>query len=127
MELALRALKCAWRPTDVETFQTLEQDLQVRRRFEEASAPWLQQGWNRGSKKSSLELEREANEQAKREREVSELLSRPRTMEDAHLESGFGGPKRVQTEEALVMIADGPRTSVEINEMLSRRFGGVKT
>lgn len=125
MEIGIRAVKCAFMPTDVETFQTLEQDLDVRKRFEEASAPWLQQGWNHGSKKTSLELQEAAAEQERREVEVEQLLSRPRTME-ASMEEGFGKPKRVETEPGLVMIADGPRSSIEINEMLSRRFGKVR-
>jgi len=89
-EMAVRALKCAFFPTDVETFQTLEQDLQVRKRFEEASAPWLQAGWHRGSKASSLELRREAEAQAKREGEVQELLDRPRVMEEGRQGQGHG-------------------------------------
>lgn len=34
----------------------------------------LQQGWDRGKKKSSFELEREAQEQARRESEVQAIL-----------------------------------------------------
>ncbi|GIZ46396.1 hypothetical protein CKM354_000952300 [Cercospora kikuchii] len=125
MEIGIRAVKCAVMPTDVETFQTLEQDLEVRKRFEEASAPWLQQGWNHGTKKTSLELQEAAAEQERREMEIEQLLSRPRTMETS-LEEGFAKPKRTATEPGLTMIADGPRTSTEINEMLSRRFGNVQ-
>jgi phospholipid-translocating ATPase len=127
MEIGIRALKCAFIPTDVETFQALEQDLAVRKRFEEASAPWLQQGWDHGAKKSSRELHEAAAEQERREVEVELLLSRPRTME-TRMEEGFAKPKpsRVETEPALVMVADGRRSSVEIREMLSRRFGSVR-
>ena len=130
MEIAIRAVKCAFMPTDVETFQTLEQDLDVRKRFEEASAPWLQQGWNHGSKKTSLELQNElheaAAEQERRENEVQQLLSRPRTMETSN-EEGFTKLTRIPTEEDQVMIADGARGSIEINEMLSRRYGSVRS
>ncbi|KAM3422882.1 Phospholipid-transporting ATPase [Cercospora zeina] len=125
MEVGIRAVKCAFLPTDVETFQTLEEDLGVRKRFEEASAPWLQQGWNHGTRKTSLEIQEAAAEQERREMEVEQLLSRPRTMETS-LEEGFAGPKRTGTEPGLAMIADGPRTSTEIDEMLSRRFGNVR-
>ncbi|KAF2216371.1 hypothetical protein CERZMDRAFT_119890 [Cercospora zeae-maydis SCOH1-5] len=125
MEIGIRAVKCAFMPTDVETFQTLEQDLEVRKRFEEASAPWLQQGWNHGTKKTSLELQEAAAEQERREMEVEQLLSRPRTIETT-LEEGFAGPKRTGTEPGLAMIADETRTSTEIDEMLSRRFGNVQ-
>ncbi|KAH9827169.1 phospholipid-translocating P-type ATPase [Teratosphaeria destructans] len=81
-EIGTRALKCAIRPTDVETFQTLEQDLSIRQRFEEASAPWLQEGWKHGSRKPSTDLRRAAEAQAERESEVQELLRRPRVMEE---------------------------------------------
>lgn len=122
-EAAVRALKCAFFPTDVEIFQTLESDLGVRQRFEEASAAWLQEGWRRASKKTTWDLENAAAAQAKREGEVQELLmNRPRAMEDGHVD-GLG----VQTEEQMVMVDDGPgRRSVDIHEMLSRRFGSIR-
>ncbi|KAF7187235.1 putative phospholipid-transporting ATPase DNF3 [Pseudocercospora fuligena] len=124
LEIGARALKCAFMPTDTETFQTLEQDLDVRKRFEEASAPWMQQGWNHGIKKSSLELERQA-EQEKREFEVEQLLSRPRTMEAA-LEAG-NATSGIEREEQTVFVADGlGRSRTDISAMLSRRFGLVK-
>jgi len=97
-EIGVRALKNALFPTDVEIFQTLEQDLDVRKRFEEASAAWLQAGWHHGSKKSSLELQRDAEAQAKREGEVEELLNRPRVMEE-----GRWNKSGVQSEEHVVV------------------------
>jgi len=113
-EIGVRALKCAIMPTDVEIFQSLEQDLEVRKRFEEAAAPWLQAGWDHGSKKTSIELEREA-EQAQREGEIEELLMRPRTLEE------------IDTEEQTVMIPDvDGRTSTDLSVMLERRYGEVR-
>lgn len=124
-EITTRVVKNALFPTDVETFQQLEGDLSVRRRFEEASAHLLQAGWNHGTKKSSLEQQREAEEQAKREVEVQDLLSRPRVMEE-----GRSGPDKsgtVQVEEEIVVLDTGPiRRSTEIQEMLSRRFGSIR-
>jgi len=121
-EVAVRSLKAAYFPTDVDTFQCLEQDLDIRKRFEEASALELQAGWHRGTKKSSLELAREGEEEARRHQEVEDLLSRPRVMEE-----GRGKPKPVLTEEENVYVDDGPaRRSTDINEMLNRRFGHVK-
>jgi len=58
LEYGVSSLRAAWWPTDVDIFQELEHDLEVRKRFEEASAMELQQGWDRGTKKSSIELER---------------------------------------------------------------------
>lgn len=121
-EIGVRVLKNTFFPTDVEIFQTLESDLGVRKRFEEASAAWLQAGWHRGTKKSSMELQREAEAQAQREDEVQELLNRPRVMEE-----GRSTKSGVQTEEMPVMIDDGPgRPSTDIHDMLSRRFGSVR-
>ena len=122
-EIGTRSLKAAYLPTDVETFQALEKDISIRKRFEESSASELQAGWNHGTKKSSLELQREAEAQAKREAEVQELLDRPRTMEEGKAPSKSG----VQTEEQAVMVDDGLlRSSTDIQEMLSRRFGNVR-
>lgn len=124
-EITTRVLKNALFPTDVETFQELERDLGVRRRFEEASAHLLQAGWNHGTKKSSLEQQREAEERAKREIEVQDLLSRLRVMEE-----GRSGPNKsgaVGVEEEIVLSDTGPmRRSTEIQEMLSRRFGRIR-
>jgi len=83
-EVAVRALKHALFPTDVETFQTLEEDLGVRKRFEEASAPWL----GNGSQSGSAESKGEAEEQARREREVQDLLDKPRVMEEGRMMKG---------------------------------------
>ena len=108
-EVAVSAVRANLFPTDVDIFQEYEQDLEIRRRFEEAAAMELQQGWDRGSKKASFELagddaaaeaEKEAQAEAEaeaeaeevgeaapktnvedeRERQVQELLSRPRVM-----------------------------------------------
>jgi len=131
-EIAVRALKCALFPTDVEIFQTLEQDLDVRKRFEEASAPWLQSGWQHGSRKSSAELRREAEAQARREGEVQELLDRPRVMEEGRSRQQALPLRRddkggVETEEMVVMVEGGRgREDAEIQEVLLGRLGGVR-
>lgn len=121
LEIAVRSLKAAYLPTDVDLFQAYERDLPIRKRFEEASAMELQAGWHHGSKKSSVEVQRESELQAKRENEVQDLLDRPRVMEEG------GGLTTVETEEEKVYVEDGPlRRSTDIQEMLSRRFGTVR-
>nr|POF14290.1 putative phospholipid-transporting atpase dnf3 [Quercus suber] len=120
-EVALAALHAAFRPSDAEVFQELEADLATRRRFEEASAPWLQAGWKHGGKKSSLELARELESQADREGAVQALLDRPRVMEEGRRDVRA----MVETEEQRVLVDDG-RTSTDIQEVLARRFGGVR-
>lgn len=86
-ETTISAARASLFPEDVDIFQALEQDIDVRKRFEEAAADELQQGWARGTKKSSLELLREEEEQFAREKEeeereaqIMELLNRPRIM-----------------------------------------------
>lgn len=123
-EIAVRVIKNALWPTNEEIFQQLERDLGVRRRLEEASASLLQAGWNHGSKKSSSELQREAEEQAKREGEVEDLLNRPRVMEEGR--SGTKKNSTVETEEVLGTGAAPIRRSTEMQEMLARHFGTVR-
>jgi phospholipid-translocating ATPase len=123
-ELAVRALKNAFFPTDVETFQALEKDLDVRKRFEEASAPWMQAGWDHGTKRSSLELRHDAAEQAKREREVQELLNRPRVMEEGGVLHMAPPLVRLETEETPVLVRDGSGTNIQ--DVLARRHGSVQ-
>lgn len=124
-EFGVLSLKAAYLPTDVDLFQELERDLSVRKRFEEAAAMELQAGWRRGTKKSSVELQREHDTQVQREKEVSDLLNRPRVME----EGGMPKPNKThveEEEEETVFVHDGPnRRSTDIQEMLARRFGNV--
>lgn len=120
-EFGVRSLKAAYLPTDVDLFQIYERDLDIRKRFEEASAMELQAGWHHGTKKSSLEQEREEEAQARRENEIQDLLDRPRVMEEGGVKGG------VTMEEQTVFVDDGPkRPSTDIQEMLSRRFGSVQ-
>jgi len=116
-ELGVASIRSAFWTTDVDTFQELERDLHIRKRFEEAAALELQQGWDRGEKKSSLELERAEAEQAAREGEVQNILrNRPETLEEGRA-------------NVVVPPADErpPRRSTDMQEMLSRRFGTVRS
>lgn len=91
LEIGARAIKSGWFPSDTDIFQELEKDLATRKRFEEASALELQQGWEwRGrTKKSSVEIEREAEEEEKREAEVEEML-RNRFEDDIEVGAAYG-------------------------------------
>ncbi len=70
----------AWFPTDEDRFRALEKDGTVKRRFEEAAAGELQQGWDRGrGRDAERDRQKEvgderAREQERRENEVRELL-----------------------------------------------------
>lgn len=148
-ELTVSTLRALFFPTDVDIFQEYEQDLDTRKRFEEAAASELQQSWDRGTKKSSLEIAREAEEMDVRERQVQELLSRrvmteskPVTQE-IELEgysSASASASRVgsnvherpaptiTTEAAPISPTEScaPRRSVEIHELFSKGFGAIR-
>jgi phospholipid-translocating ATPase len=109
-ELGVTSLRAAWFPTDVDIFQELESDLEVRKRFEEASATELQQGWQRGKKKESLEVERERVEQEKREGAVKVLLE--------------NRPDGVEGAERRSVVWD--RRSTDVDEAIKRRYGSVQ-
>ncbi|KAL9106581.1 MAG: hypothetical protein Q9227_008427 [Pyrenula ochraceoflavens] len=103
-EITIKAVKAGLAPSDVDVFQALERDPEVKRRFEEASAEELRAGWDRGEKKSSAEIEREIvekeREEKEREEHVRELLERPRTME---------GQKSMMTATETGLGAEGVR------------------
>lgn len=74
LELIVKTIKTIYFANDVEIFQVYERDLETKKRFEESAAGLLQAGWDRGTKKSSFEIAREEEEQARREAEVQEML-----------------------------------------------------
>ena len=81
-ELGTKALLSAFFPTDEDHFQVLEKDSDVKRRFEEAAADELQQGWDRKTNKHRDEEEKvrevvegiQKREEERRENEVKQLL-----------------------------------------------------
>lgn len=86
-EMCVRSLTASYFPSDVDTFQRLETDASIRRRFEEASVMELQQGWKARtetlSTRKSRKMQQAADEAARREEEVREILDRPRVMNAA--------------------------------------------
>lgn len=154
-EMTTSTLRALFFPTDVDIFQEYEQDLDIRKRFEEAAASELQQGWDRGTKKSSFERVRETAEMDARERHVQELLSRPRVMTESkpaahefemegystasasvsHSGSHAQDPTRngsIPQEQDLGLgpaspaESCAPRRSVEIHELFSKGFGAIR-
>ena len=126
-ETAVSSLRALFFPSDVDIFQEYEQDLQIRKRFEEAAADELQQGWNHGRKKSSFEGAREAETKAKEE-QVQDLLSRPRDPVDVKNKTATAD---VEMEEVGLDEIEGTgtgkrRRSVEIHELFSRGFGAIR-
>ena len=136
VEMAISAIRCTLFPTDVDVFQGFEQDREARKRFEEAAADYLQEGWKRGAKKSSLELAREAALAAEREQQIEDLLKRPRTMTNERTD---GSQMRKRTswpvEEDMEMAKLGcgnqantgpPLRSLGAAELFWKGFGSVK-
>ena len=133
-EVVIRLGRMMLFPTDVDTFQEYEQDREVRKRFEEAASELLQQGWNRGTKRSSMELAREAAVQAEREAQVQALLDRPRTnmreidsdlgVRRRHSAHGEDGMTALPINDANENIA--PRKSVDVADVFSKGFGKVR-
>jgi phospholipid-translocating ATPase len=120
-EIVVRTTKAAWKPTDVEVFQVLEKDPDVRRRFEESSVGWLHQGWEEPSLRADQAFGSDAakTEQQKREEEVGELLARPRVMK-----IGKNGVE--EQEEILVEEHSIPMQEDKAQELLNKGFGKVR-
>lgn len=123
-------------PTDVDIFQRLEKDPAIKRRFEEAAASELQQGWDRESSKikSSLEIARDEEEQLAREREVNEYLNRPRNEDHIHnIQDRDGGvdeeaaiPHRSGSVASASAATGARRKSHDIHDLFSKGFGTIK-
>lgn len=133
-EFTVSTLRALFFPTDVDIFQEYEQDLDIRKRFEEAAASELQQGWDHGSKKSSFELARDQeqiDELDARERQVRELLARPRVMDKPraleHEMDGYTSASATDSHHGSVARPEPQRQhSVEIQELFSQGFGTVR-
>jgi phospholipid-translocating ATPase len=134
-EMAISTIRSSIFPTDVDVFQGYEQDREVRKHFEEAAAGYLQEGWDRGTKKSSLKLAREAAEEAEREQHIEDLLKRPRTMTNERADVSQMRKRNSWPVEENVEMAKfrcdqetetAPKKSLDVAELFSRGFGSVK-
>lgn len=151
LEFSIKAIKTTMFPSDVDIFQGLEKDREVRKRFEEAAADLLQQGWDRGTKGSSAEVELEAAAQIEREAQVEQLLNKPRNTDEhrkpwlMRRRSAAGVPGTVmdtssaaaeKDTKAATATEDGtgngtemgqvPRKSIDVAELFSKGFGEVR-
>jgi phospholipid-translocating ATPase len=134
-EMTISTVRSSIFPTDVDVFQGYEQEREARKRFEEAAADYLQAGWDRGTKKSSLELAREAAMEAEREQHIEDLLKRPRTMTNERADRSQMRKRTswpVEENVEMAMIRSGrtteaaPKKSFDAAELFSRGFGSVK-
>lgn len=133
-ELAISSIRKTWWPTDTDTFQVLQKDPIIKRRFEDTVR---NEEGNRsvemGKEKTSTDVQREG--------EIQELLDRPRVMEgggaasDVHIGRSASGhlTRRKfsvdvsRSEEHIEMtsprsaVLPKTRHSVDIAEILGRR------
>ena len=158
-EIAVRCLKSMWVESDVEVFQELEKDPSIRQRFEAAANGESRSRLERSSRRPSEWVEesraemrnvpRTAEDQAKREVEVQELLDRPRVMfTDSSTGAGSGVRRRQHSESEekdhdIVHaeletkdkedekvkghpISPKERRSFDVHELLRKGFGSVR-
>ncbi len=78
-EIAVKSIKIACAPGDVDVFQELEKDDQVRKTFETAARAGMECNTMGGEEMQPGEDER-ASEEQRREEDVQELLERPRAV-----------------------------------------------
>lgn len=141
LDVSIIVIRTALWPTDIDTFQEIERTIDFKKRLEEAASAELQQGWDRGKKKTSEEIARE-------EKEVQELLDRPRVMpprvppaaalkspglkpEDAAQPRTSLGVPRPSFTHRRSMVANVPATTQEVEEedievVVAKRFGSIK-
>lgn len=132
-EITVSTIRGILFPTDVDVFQELEHDLEIRRRFEEAAASELQQGWDYGKKKSSFEMYRKETEQAARKKEVHDLLNRPRDDRDGAKDETEMHEVVLNRDEdveatgvATSPVSESRRRSHDIHDLFSKGFGAIK-
>ena len=134
-EVVVKAVRMRGWPSDTEVFQGLERDEGGKRRFEESAAGLMQEGSRGGEKKESVEVEREVNEQEEREKQVQELLERPRTLDGASDEPVMGIRRRHSSKDnggtrdglhSKNEVEGVKRTSIDVSELFAKGFGKVK-
>lgn len=77
-EIAIKALRVAWAPDDVDVFQELQKDECIRKRLEAAAG--LETGLDSEMEEDRAIAKRTAEEDERREDDVRELLERPRVI-----------------------------------------------
>lgn len=124
-EFAVATLRALFLTTEEDTFQRLERDPEVKRRFEEAAAEELQLGWDRATNEEKRKEDAvktvveklKAKEEERREEQVREMLrNREREPEDREGE----GKSEARAVIGAEMQGD------EIDRILSRGYGRVR-
>ncbi|KAF2681560.1 phospholipid-translocating P-type ATPase [Lentithecium fluviatile CBS 122367] len=122
-EFGMASLRSAFFPTPEDIFQALEKDPDVKRRFEEAAADELQQGWDMRTNKERDEEEKlrkvvqglEAKEEERREEAVREMLRN-------RMGSEGGGEERRENRGTIGAEMEGEN----VDRILSRGYGKVQ-
>ena len=126
-EFAVATIRATLFTTEEDTFQALERDPEVKRRFEEASSEELQQGWDR-----------ETNEEKRKEDAVKGVVERLRVREEERREeavremlrnrergeAGVEGDREGEERSAPVIGAE--MENAEVDRILSRGYGRVR-
>ena len=94
-EFAVKCMRMAWIPDDVDTFQELEKDKGVKRRFEEAAGFEIPGDHNTDAV-DIHDYESRVEEDERREDDIQKLLERPREV----LSGGVGTRRRRQKSDA---------------------------
>lgn len=125
-ELAVSSIRKTWWPTDTDTFQVLQKDPIIKRRFEETVR-------NEEEGKQSVEMGREkTSAEVQREGEIQELLDRPRVMGGTESTEGAASDVHVVRSNSGTLVrrkfsVDGNGRSEEDFEMMPRNAGIPKT
>jgi phospholipid-translocating ATPase len=126
-EFGVDALRAAFLTSDEDVFQALEKDPGVKRRFEEAAAEELQQGWDRKTNKERDELERvravmdglERAAEERREGEVREMLR-------LRVEGAEEGDQPRKSTVVVGAAEGGDAEREDPDRLLERGFGRVR-
>jgi phospholipid-translocating ATPase len=115
-ELAIKALRAAFFPSDVDLFQVFEQDHILRQRFEDSAAPLLQQAPNLQTDQRTLDEKANVANDDEREAEIEAILQNRASSERRHPEEPPGRAESSKVENAI-------RKSIDV---FSKGFGSVK-
>lgn len=134
-ELAISSIRKTWWPTDTDTFQVLQKDPIIKRRFEDTV-----RNEEEGSRSAEMGKEKTSTD-VQREGEIQELLDRPRVMEgegaasDVHVGRSASGhltrrkfsvdisrsEDHIEMTSPRSAVLPKTRHSVDIAEILGRR------
>ena len=110
-EFAVKSLKTACAPGDVDVFQELEKDNEIRKRFEIAARVGTDCGMiENGDADDDMDEVARASEQQRREEDVRELLRRPRAVMENETREGVIRRRR---------LSDGTSWNTEHEEVVT--------